>query len=368
MEDEIIKKFLSVKEQTCNTTNGKYSSKKETFYEDIKNWQKERANKDNIVKPLQFTFEITNRCNCNCKDCGMSANSIKVGKTKLCEEELYKLVDDLYEQGVPAFAITGGEPFLEFENMCKMLKYSENKLDVSKIISNGFWGNDVGYYFEKLEEAGVFKNQFFVPSLQISIGEQTIPLEDVCNIINYVVNHYTIEQLNFGIVHTRLNNKGESQLFKLYNIYQKKYGEFPEGRIYLTDSYYVNANQELKTLEYVNEISIYDAIDLPYNCFDTLIGEFISPKLFMKCNGDCYPCEIFNTFEELFLGNYFEIGLKKVLENLNNNKYVRFIRKYGTVGFREVIPKNILNQNFCETSCYGCEFCIKFSEKNNLIR
>ena len=37
-------------------------------------------------------------------------------------------------------------------------------------------------------------------------------------------------------------------------------------------------------------------------------------------------------------------------------------------GFREVIPTKILKQNYCETSCYGCEFCIKFCEKNNLIR
>lgn len=368
MEDEIMEKFLSINEQTCNTTIGKYSSKKATFYEDIKKWQGERANKDNIIKPIQFTFEITNRCNCNCKDCGMSANSIKVGKTKLCEEELYKLVDDLYEQGVPAFAITGGEPFLEFENVCKMLKYSENKLDVSKIISNGFWGNNVQYYFEKMEEAGLLKNKFFVPSLQISIGEQTIPLEDICNIINYVANHYTIEQLNFGIIHTRLNNEGESQLSKLYKIYLNKYGEFPAGRIYLTDSYYVNANSEAKEEIETYKMSVYDAINECDNKFETEVGKFVSPKVFMKCNGDCYPCEVFNMHKDLFLGNYFEIGLAKVLENLNNNKYVRFIRKYGTVGFREVIPTRILRQNFCETSCYGCEFCIKLCEKNNLIR
>lgn len=37
-------------------------------------------------------------------------------------------------------------------------------------------------------------------------------------------------------------------------------------------------------------------------------------------------------------------------------------------GFREVIPNKILEKNFCETSCYGCEFCIKFCEENNLIR
>lgn len=368
VDDEIMEKFLSINEQNCNPTIGKYSSKKETFYEDIKKWQEERTNKNNIIKPIQFTFEITNRCNCNCKDCGMSANSIKVGKTKLNENEIYKLVDDLYEQGVTAFAITGGEPFLEFENMCKMLKYSENKLDVSKIISNGFWGKNVEYYFKKLEESGLLKNQFFVPSLQISIGEQTIPLEDICNIIYYVNTHYTIEQLNFGIIHTRLNNEGESQLSKLYNSYIKKYGEFPNGRIYLTDSYYVNANSEAKEEIETYKMSVYNAINECDNRFNVEVGKFVSPKIFMKCNGDCYPCEVFNMHKDLFLGNYFEIGLAKVLENLNNNKYVRFIRKYGTVGFREVIPTKILKQNFCETSCYGCEFCIKLCEKNNLIR
>ena len=37
MEDEIMKNFLSINEQNCSPTIGKYSSRKETFYEDIKN-------------------------------------------------------------------------------------------------------------------------------------------------------------------------------------------------------------------------------------------------------------------------------------------------------------------------------------------
>ena len=105
MEDEIMEKFLSINEQNCNPTIGKYSSKKETFYEDIDKWQKEKGNREHIIKPIQFTFEITNRCNCNCKDCGMSANSIKLGKTKLTEKEIYKLVDDLYKPKTNFFNI-----------------------------------------------------------------------------------------------------------------------------------------------------------------------------------------------------------------------------------------------------------------------
>lgn len=366
MDKEIIKKFLSIEDISNNITCGKYSAQKESFFEDIEKWQVGKVKNKGEIIPLQFTFEITNKCNCNCKDCGMAANSIKTGKTKMTEKEILKLVDNLYENGIPAFAITGGEPFLEFDNICKMIKYSENKLDVSKIISNGFWGNNVEYYFKKLEEAKLFTNKFFVPTMQISIGEQTVPLEDICNIINYVAEHYTRKELNFGIIHTRLNDLEESQLSKLYSIYLKKFGEFPKDRIHLTDSYYVNSNYTEEKLE-IKKQTIYDLIEECDNRFEKEIGKFVSPKIFMKCNGDCYPCEVFNTHKAVFLGNYFEDGIDKILENMNNNKYVKFIKKYGTPVFREVIPKKVLEENYSETPCMACEFCIKFCEKNNLI-
>lgn len=366
MEEEIISKFLPINDTNSSPTCGKYSAQKETFFEDIRKWQEGKIKKEEDIIPLQFTFEITNKCNCNCKDCGMAANSIKTGKTKMSEDEVLNIVDSLYECGIPAFAITGREPFLEFENMCKMIKYSENKLDVSKIISNGFWGNNVEYYFQKLEEAKLFTNKFFVPTIQISIGEQTIPLEYICNIINYVAKHYTRKELNFGIIHTRLNDSEESQLSKLYKIYLEKFGEFPKDRIHLTDSYYVNSDYTEEKIDTV-KLTIYDLIGECDNRFEREIGKFVSPKIFMKCNGDCYPCEVFNTHKDVLIGNYFEEGMPQILEKLNNNKYVRFIRKYGTSSFRDVIPTKILKENFTETSCMACEFCIKFCEKNNLI-
>ena len=83
VEDEIMRKFLSVNKQSNSPRIGKKNTKKETFYEDIEKWQNERTKEKYDIKPIQFTFEITNRCNCNCKDCGMSANSIIEGETKL---------------------------------------------------------------------------------------------------------------------------------------------------------------------------------------------------------------------------------------------------------------------------------------------
>ena len=104
------------------------------------------------------------------------------------------------------------------------------------------------------------------------------------------------------------------------------------------------------------------------NRFTQKIGTFVSPKIFMKCNGDCYPCEVFNIHECMYLGNYFKDGLDTILENYNNNKYISFIRDYGTSGFRDVIPKKILEQVQVETVCQACEYCIKYAEEKRLIR
>jgi MoaA/NifB/PqqE/SkfB family radical SAM enzyme len=360
MEEEIIKNFISVED--------KYGLKENSSYEDIANWQNKRKIKDFSIKPLQFTIELTNKCNCNCKDCGMAANRIKTDRTVITDEELIKIVDDLDEVGIPAYALTGGEPFLFFDKMCKMMKYASGKLDVIKIISNGFWGKNVKYYFDKLEESGLFKNKYFVPTMQISIGEQTVPLEDVCNIIKYVSDHYTIDELKFGIINTSFYGEEESKLTLLYNTYIEKYGEFPKNKIYLTTSYYINSNPLSNEKLDVPSFPAYDILSTCNNRFKQVAHIFVSPKLFIKCNGDAYPCEVFNLHKEVYLGNYFKDGLINVMKNYDNNIYVNFIKNNRTTGFRKVIPKKILEEEKFEHACTACEFCIKFCEKNNLIR
>ena len=183
-EEKVISKFISINKRQNDPTIGKYSSKNKSFYKDIMSWQQDKYINQYDIKPLQYTFEITNKCNCNCKDCGMAANRIKTKRKVIEEKELKCLVDDLEKCGIPAYAITGGEPFLAFDKMCTMINYSRGRLDVNKIISNGFWGINAEYYFKKLEENGLFENKFFVPSIQISIGEQTVPYEYICNIID----------------------------------------------------------------------------------------------------------------------------------------------------------------------------------------
>jgi len=132
-EENIIEKFIPINNNS-NPTNGKYAAIKESFYEDIKKWQHTKLGNKYSIRPIQFTFEITNKCNCNCKDCGMAANRLKVSRTVLSTEELNSIIDNLETMGIPSYAITGGEPFLAFDKMCSMINYAKNKVDVIKII------------------------------------------------------------------------------------------------------------------------------------------------------------------------------------------------------------------------------------------
>ena len=368
MNDYYINDFIEINKKYKDLTIGKYSAKHTTFFEDIKKWQSSKYQKEIDIRPLQYTVELTNKCNCNCKDCGMAANRLETKRSTIKEQDLIKLVDDLEKNGIPAYAITGGEPFLEFQKMCAMMNHSQGKIDVCKIISNGFWGKNVEYYFEEMEKNGLLKNNFFTPSMQISIGEQTIPMEYICNIIEYATKQYTEKDLNIGIIHTREFNKEETKLWELYKTYLEKYGVFPKNRVFLTDSYYVNSNPVATEKIDVPTTSVYHELAFCDNQFNQEIGAFVSPKIFMKCNGDCYPCEVFNIHQNMYLGNYFQDGLAKIIDNYNRNKYIRFIKDFGTIGFRDVIPKNILEKEQCETPCYACEYCIKFSQKHALIR
>ena len=365
-EQDMVLDFLSVDENS-DITKSKYSAKSCEFYEQLKNFQKNTLCEKYAIKPIQFTFEITNHCNCNCPHCGMNANS-KIQKSRLDKDNLKTIADSLISAGIISFAVTGGEPFLEFDNLCWLIEYTKNKVDIIKLISNGFWGKDAQTYFQKMESCGLLENKYVVPSIQLSIGEQDVDLKYICNIIYYVSKNYTQDELKLGIIYTKNPNSKKSQLEKLYKTYNRIYGEFPSGKIYLTLSEYKNyIKGKAKHLD-VFENTVYNEIAFCDNDFSCTLGKFVSPKIFMKTNGDCYPCEIFNLHKNMFIGNLFSDGIQKVLENYNKNKYINFIKKYKTIGFRDVIPKNYLQNLKAETPCMACEACIKFCEKNNLIK
>lgn len=339
---------------------GKYSVKCIDFYEQIDHLQQKKMDAKWKYRPLNSEIEITNCCNQSCPHCGMAANGL--GGIKYTEKELIDFVNQLYENGIPSYSITGGEPFIEFPNMLKMIQASKGKVDVCKITSNGFWGEEPQQYFDALVEAGILENLFFVPCLMISIGEQTTPMEDTCNIFHYAIRNFSKTELTLCI--SSLSEYGsKSRIEEFLSVYYKYFGNFPENRVFLTENFYRNSKSIRKNASNIDGRNVAKYMEGPVRCFEPTIGKYILPRMLVKADGSVCTCACFNPPEKLRIGNIKEESMRKVLEKINANPYVNIIAEDGLHNFKNWIDIEKCATIPCNNECEACRYLIEEYDK-----
>ena len=341
--------------------SGKYAVKTPLFFEEIYSIQKEKMDESWTYRPLNSEIEITNACNQSCAHCGMAAN-----KMTSCEqyssEELCSFIKQLHENGIVSFSITGGEPFIRFEQMLAMIKEANGKVDVCKITTNGFWGNKAESYFRQMENAGLLNNRFFVPCLMVSIGEQTTPMEDTCRIINYALTHYTKEQLTLCI--SSLSEFGDKDKINSFiETYEQKFGEMPQDRLFLTENFYRNSAEIRNKAKSVGGRSVGTYMRGPVRCFEPTIGKYVLPRMLVKANGKVCTCACFNPPSDLYIGNIKESSIKDVLNQINLNPIVKIITEDGLHNFRHWIDIEECDKEVCNNECEACKYLVSKFKK-----
>lgn len=334
---------------------GKYSVKCSDFYEKVGRRQSEVLPDDWLYRPLNSEIEITNRCNQSCPHCGMAANhTVYQAYTR---EELSRFVEELYENGIPSYSITGGEPFLAFDNMTAMIRSSKGKVDVCKITSNGYWGERADQVFDALEEAGLMDNRYFVPCLMISIGEQSTPMKTTCKIFHRAIQRYDRTQLTLCI--SSLSEYGSpSKVDEFISTYKAEYGDIPAGRIFLTENYYRNSSCIKDNANAVPFRKVEDYMSGPVRCFEQTIGKYVLPRLLVKATGEICTCACFNAPKELKIGNYRQNSIREILEKINDNPVVNIIADKGLHGFKSLLsPSDYVNIP-CSNECEACTHLI----------
>lgn len=120
---------------------------------------------DNIIgslrKPVSVFWEPTEFCNLQCKHCYTNSGPQK--KTLLGFREAKKIVDDLYEEGIYAIGMGGGEPLL-LPYLLDLIKYINTKNMNISISTNATLLTDE--YIAKLKEAGLKILQISVDGLE----------------------------------------------------------------------------------------------------------------------------------------------------------------------------------------------------------
>lgn len=342
--------FMRVRPHT-----GKYAAKVPDFFERMAAIQKKKMPDGWVYRPINSEIEITSCCNQSCPHCGMAAN--RHHGIRYQEEQLLNYVRQLHENGILSFSITGGEPFLEFPNMLRMIEESRGKVDVAKITTNGFWGNDPSWYFEKMVKAGLLDNSLLVPCLMVSIGEQSTPLRDTCAIFNYALTHFSAEELTLCI--SSLCEYGEtSKVGQFIETYEALYGPLPKDRIFLTENYYRNSNCIRQEACSVGGRNVAAYMMGPVRCFEPTIGKYILPRLLIKATGMVCTCACFNPPEQLYIGNFRKSSIRGILEQINNNEIVRIIAADGLHQFRHWIDPEQCRKIPCNNECEACRFLI----------
>lgn len=109
--------------------------------------------------PLHTSIEITDYCNFRCKHCYVSASPDKLEKRNY--EDMIKLMNKLWDNGVKVLEITGGE-CTTHPNFKEILKFASDKFNLVAVISNG-------YIIGNNEELAEYIASFNNVAVQISI-------------------------------------------------------------------------------------------------------------------------------------------------------------------------------------------------------
>ncbi|MCW1300975.1 MAG: radical SAM protein [Candidatus Nanoarchaeia archaeon] len=80
-------------------------------------------------------WEITNKCNSNCRHC--CSNASREGMAdELSFEEIIEIIDELSEWGIKEVYFSGGEPLVK-ERILEILKYARRKFEILSFATNG---------------------------------------------------------------------------------------------------------------------------------------------------------------------------------------------------------------------------------------
>jgi MoaA/NifB/PqqE/SkfB family radical SAM enzyme/8-oxo-dGTP pyrophosphatase MutT (NUDIX family) len=95
---------------------------------------------DCLASPSKVYFEITRRCNLKCKYCYNNSH-IDFSK-ELGKEQIFKLIDELYDAGTFEIRLTGGEPTLH-PDFFEIVKYINDKDFFLSLGTNGVWSDEL---------------------------------------------------------------------------------------------------------------------------------------------------------------------------------------------------------------------------------
>lgn len=158
-----------------------------------------------VSAPYRMDLALTYRCNANCSHC-------YVGRPRdmesLSTEEWKRVIEKLWDLGIPHVVFTGGEATL-YPDLAELIRHAEDVGLVSGLLTNGIKLADEDY-LQELVDAGLDHIQITLESHDESIHNQMVGVDSwektVKGIENavatdvYTITNTTLTTLNAGVI------------------------------------------------------------------------------------------------------------------------------------------------------------------------
>lgn len=268
----------------------------------------------------QAYIRLTNACNLKCIHCAVDAG-YKL-KDELNKEEIFDLIDQLYNMMVPGVTFTGGEPTV-VNYLPELIKYTSNKPIKVHLMTNGFKINEpyakllvrngLVHVNISLDGANEISHDYF-RGVKGSFKKAIEAIKIFKELGIYVETTTVIHDRNYNEV-IDIINLGKS--LKVDNMKFLPIVPFKRGN---------DCNFESSLIHYVNNLrNFLFAYESIYNKLvkKDLKERLLKENLFrcgagisviaIASNGDVFPC---NNLENIVLGN---IRNQKLIEIYNNS-------------------------------------------------
>lgn len=285
---------------------------------------------DYYILGLMYTYKCTGRCDICMLNCSPER------KEKMPFEDAERLIYEAKECGLRIIAITGGEPFLYYHEIVKLVRLANSQDIPTSITTNCYWADSyekTQQYLTTLQEAGTM-------SMKISLDDfhnKYVPFENIKNVMKVSKAIGLRVTVGCTITKNSMKLKGVLQSFgeEVTDIALYEHKCYPLGR----------------AKEKIDKDEIYYSNNIKNVCQEKGL-------IFVLPNGEVYPCgSVCGFISNRLVGSIYESSLKELINEAVNNKHNIFIRKFGVKPYIEEIKKDCISikieKEFVDT-CHAC--------------
>lgn len=295
------------------------------------------------IRPELLAIILSDKCNAECDICCFSC-SPRRDKHMPLESVLSIISEAAYfrDNSFPhltKIGFSGGEPFLDFNDLLASIKCgAENGFRVS-CVSNGFWATDYKRTKQMLGKC----MQSGLKKLSLSCDvyhNKFVPIENIKNIL------LASKEFGLSVEIGSIINYSTSDLGYIYS----ELKELMVGVPHLVSSC-LPAGAALQNIEKSDYIYDNNILNFPIYCHDL---SYLSIQL----DGSVFPCcsQIYLS-DELKLGNINHDSFETLYKNYNSNLHIRILKKYGLSWYIDIADKLQYRDFSKEKFVSKCHIC-----------